>query len=119
MNRATIYSGAQVEAEAPSANSATPIKGTVKAVHVSAALSSLSDQITVTVKTLDPEKKILDAVTIESDGGWFNPRELINLTNGTEIADAYNDGIAIHDFVNISFTGGEDGDEITVDLYLE
>jgi hypothetical protein len=118
VNRATLHA-IQEGVTAPSVDSATPIKGNVKAVHILAALSSLNDEISFTIKGRDTLKPILGPVTLEAGRSVFNPRELINLVAGTEVSDVYTDGIPIHDFVNFTFTGGVDGDELTVDLYLE
>jgi hypothetical protein len=67
-----------------------------------------------------PSKTILDISGVSAEG-WYAVREALVDTDGAPIANQYNDGVPVADFINIDISGGDigEGDALEVAFIVQ
>jgi hypothetical protein len=98
------------------------IIGNVAGVYVKYTLDYAGDDLNLVIATKGggghpPAQTILSLAALGTDG-WFYPRVQICETDGTPIADSWEE-IPVYDKVNVSITSAYAGDNVDVWLLVE
>lgn len=102
----------------------TRVKGTVVAVYVDykGTVPPATTDVTITSKGTAPNAPamtILAATNLNTDG-WFFPRAQAHLnTTGAAIAAVYNQGIPIHDSINVRIAQADNDNNVDVWLLVD
>lgn len=104
-------------------NHTTKIQGTVVAVYIDykGTTPPATTDVTITSKGTAPSAPamtILSAVNINTDG-WFHPRALVHVNTTGVVTAIYNQGMPLHDSINVLIDHANSDNNADVWLLVE